>query len=208
MPQILKRVVLSALISCALVVVGASTAMALPYNRTDGRTGTRGASTNTNKKQDRLCQQASVVREKVVKQFNKRTPGRKICKYGLRGGRKPSTQQIERYLQTLKRMIAPPATPQTEAASVSSTLASAGASSYSSTGGGTVPACASESGTNYSTGPSNTNPTSGATGRYQIIPSTHAALCSDLGWSPADQDECAQRIYEAQGSGAWVGCGG
>lgn len=75
-----------------------------------------------------------------------------------------------------------------------------------STGAAGLPACASESGTNYSTGPDNTNPSS-ATGRYQILQSTHAALCSDLGWSPGDQDKCAGRIYKAQGSGAWVNCG-
>jgi hypothetical protein len=70
-----------------------------------------------------------------------------------------------------------------------------------------VPACASESGTDYSTGPDNTNASSGATGRYQIIPSTAAAYGCDLS-SPAGQDACAQRIYRGQGASAWVGCGG
>lgn len=80
-------------------------------------------------------------------------------------------------------------------------------SSYSSSSGASgVPACASESGTNYSTGPDNTNASS-ATGRYQIIASTHASICPDLGWSPGEQDQCAARIYRQQGAGAWVGCG-
>jgi muramidase (phage lysozyme) len=70
-----------------------------------------------------------------------------------------------------------------------------------------VPACASESGTNYSTGASNTNPSSGATGRYQILPSTAAAYGCSL-TTPAGQDACAQTIYQHQGAGAWVGCGG
>jgi hypothetical protein len=73
-------------------------------------------------------------------------------------------------------------------------------------GSGTLPACASESGTNYSTGSDNTNASSGATGRYQITPSTAANYGCDLGTS-AGQDACAQTIYEHQGAGAWVGCG-
>lgn len=77
----------------------------------------------------------------------------------------------------------------------------------SSTGASGVPACASESGSNYSTSASNTNSSSGATGRYQIIPSTAAAYGCNLG-SPAGQDACAQTIYQHQGAGAWVGCGG
>jgi hypothetical protein len=76
-----------------------------------------------------------------------------------------------------------------------------------SSGASGLPACASESGSNYSTGAANTNPSSGATGRYQVIPSTHASLCPDLGWSPGEQDQCAARIFHAQGAGAWVGCG-
>jgi hypothetical protein len=81
-------------------------------------------------------------------------------------------------------------------------------SSYGGGGGaGGVPACASESGTNYSTGAANTNPSSGATGRYQIIPSTASAYGCDLS-TPAGQDACAVRIYHGQGAGAWVGCGG
>jgi hypothetical protein len=70
-----------------------------------------------------------------------------------------------------------------------------------------VPACASESGTDYSTGSDNTNASSGATGRYQITPSTAAGYGCDLA-TPAGQDACAQTIYEHQGASAWVGCGG
>ena len=70
-----------------------------------------------------------------------------------------------------------------------------------------VPACASESGDDYSTGSDNTNVSSGATGRYQILPSTAAAYGCDLA-TPAGQDACAQTIYQHQGAGAWVGCGG
>jgi hypothetical protein len=72
---------------------------------------------------------------------------------------------------------------------------------------GTVPACASESGTNYSTGSSNTNASSGSTGRYQILPSTAAAYGCNMA-TAAGQDACAQTIYQHQGASAWVGCGG
>jgi hypothetical protein len=50
------------------------------------------------------------------------------------------------------------------------------------------------------------NSSSGARGKYQVIPSTHAAHCSDLGWSPGEQEECAARVFKAQGAGAWVNC--
>jgi hypothetical protein len=50
------------------------------------------------------------------------------------------------------------------------------------------------------------NGSSGAYGKYQIIPSTWAAHCSDLGRDPAGQERCAARVYEAQGAGAWVNC--
>jgi hypothetical protein len=93
-------------------------------------------------------------------------------------------------LAVLERMVAP-----------------AHAASSPTTGAGTLPACASESGTNYSTGSENTNGSSGATGRYQITPSTAANYGCSLA-TPAGQDACAQTIYEHQGTGAWTGCGG
>jgi hypothetical protein len=46
------------------------------------------------------------------------------------------------------------------------------------------------------------NPSSGATGAYQIIPSTAAAYGCDLSY-PAGQDACASEIYAAEGAGAW-----
>ena len=97
-------------------------------------------------------------------------------------------------LAVLNRMLAP-------APTVTST------STFSTAGASGVPACASESGTDYSTGPSNTNGSSGATGRYQILPSTAAAYGCDLS-TAGGQDACAATIYEHQGASAWVGCGG
>jgi hypothetical protein len=132
---------------------------------------------------------------------------------------KVTDDRIVHSTNVLHRMFAPPPTPvvastpapvpTVSATPVTSTPAvssSAPVATASASGGGGVPACASESGTNYSTGADNTNP-SGATGRYQIIPSTAANYGCDLS-TPAGQDACAQTIYSHQGASAWVGCGG
>jgi hypothetical protein len=200
MPQILKRIFLCALTTCAVVSVSASSAAARTQN---GFMPQRGEVTHA---QDSLCSAAHIVRKKVIDQFGKRAPGRDICRYGFSPGVKATKNQEKTYLETLQRMIAPPPVAVQYAASGFSPAPQS--SAYSAGVSSAVPGCASESGTNYSTGPSNTNPSSGATGRYQIIPSTHASLCPDLGWSPSAQDQCAARIYKAQGSSAWVGCGG
>jgi hypothetical protein len=49
------------------------------------------------------------------------------------------------------------------------------------------------------------NPSSGAYGAYQILPSTSAAYGCDMS-SPAGQDACAAEIYAAEGSSPWS-CG-
>lgn len=138
---------------------------------------------------------------KVAKEFGRRAPGRNIIKDGVASGGPASDAQLAASLAVLQRMLAPPASTSTAAGSYGATAP------VSSAGAAGVPACASESGTNYSTGPSNTNPSSGATGRYQILPSTAAAYGCDLS-TAAGQDACAQTIYAHQGAGAWVGCGG
>jgi Transglycosylase-like domain len=130
----------------------------------------------------------------VVRIFGRRAPGRNIVKDGIAPRRPATDAQTLASLSVLDRMVAP--------ASSSPTISSAAGS-----GAGTLPACASESGTNYSTGSDNTNASSGATGRYQITPSTAANYGCELGTS-AGQDACAQTIYEHQGASAWVGCGG
>lgn len=133
----------------------------------------------------------------VAHKLGRRAPGRNIVRYGTGAHRRPSDRQTLSSLGVLQRMLTP--SPSSSGASASTPTAAAG--------GGGVPACASESGTNYSTGADNTNPSSGATGRYQILPSTAAAYGCNLGTS-AGQDACAQTIYQHQGAGAWVGCGG
>jgi hypothetical protein len=130
----------------------------------------------------------------VSHKFGPRTPGRNIIKDGIGHGRAATDAETVSSLNVLQRMLAP-----------APTVTSTGA--VSSAGAAGVPACASESGTNYSTDASNTNPSSGATGRYQILPSTAAAYGCSLA-TPAGQDACAATIYRNQGAGAWVGCGG
>ena len=137
------------------------------------------------------------VYRQVAQKLGRRAPGRNIVKNGVAAGGALSDAHVVASLAVLERMLAP--APSSSTTSSSAAVASAGASG--------VPACASESGTNYSTGPSNTNPSSGATGRYQILPSTAAAYGCDLS-TPGGQDACAQTIYAHQGAGAWVGCGG
>lgn len=130
----------------------------------------------------------------VVHMLGRRAPGRNIVKDGITVHRRATDAQTLASLSVLDRMVAP--------GSSSTTVSPA-----AGTATGTLPACASESGTNYSTGSDNTNASSGATGRYQITPSTAANYGCDLGTS-AGQDACAQTIYQHQGASAWVGCGG
>jgi hypothetical protein len=132
---------------------------------------------------------------KVAHQLGARVPGRNIVSDGMPSGHRPTDAQTVSSLTVLQRMLAPAASVATS----TSTADTAGAAG--------VPACASESGTDYSTGADNTNPSSGATGRYQILPSTAQAYGCDLS-TAAGQDACAQVIYEHQGASAWVGCSG
>jgi hypothetical protein len=134
----------------------------------------------------------------VVRLFGRRAPGRNIIKDGVAPHKAATDAQTLASLAVLERMVAP-------APQATSTAAPAAASSAA--GAGTLPSCASESGTNYSTGSDNTNASSGATGRYQITPSTAANYGCSLA-TPAAQDACAQTIYQHQGAGAWTGCGG
>lgn len=137
----------------------------------------------------------------VAHRLGRQVPGRNIVADGTLHGGRPSDAQTLASLAVLRRMLAPAAT--SSSATGTSEVSGAG----SAAGAPGVPACASESGDNYSTGPDNTNPSSGATGRYQILPSTAAAYGCDL-TTAAGQDACAETIYAHQGASAWVGCGG
>lgn len=139
----------------------------------------------------------------VSHKLGRRAPGRNILENGTKGDRSVTDAQTVSSLVVLERMLAPLA----GATNATSAPASAGVIGGSPAGAGGVPACASESGSNYSTGATNTNGSSGATGRYQILPSTAAAYGCSLA-TAAGQDACAQTIYAHQGASAWVGCGG
>jgi hypothetical protein len=139
---------------------------------------------------------------KVARELGRRAPGRNIVRDGVSKGRGATDAEVVASLTVLQRMLAAALAP---APTATSTVA--GSAPVSGAGAGGVPACASESGTNYSTGASNTNASSGATGRYQITPGTAAAYGCNLS-TPSGQDACAQTIYAHQGAGAWVGCGG
>ena len=132
----------------------------------------------------------------VVRVVGRRAPGRNIVEQGVAPHKPATDAQTVASLAVLQRMVAPA---QPAAASAAGAASTAGA--------GSLPACAAESGTNYSTGSANTNASSGATGRYQITPSTAANYGCSLA-TPAGQDACAQTIYAHQGAGAWTGCGG
>ena len=129
----------------------------------------------------------------VVRLLGRRAPGRNIVEQGVAPHRAATDAETLASLSMLQRMVAPAPAASGPAAQAS--------------GAGSLPACASESGTDYSTGSENTNASSGATGRYQITPSTSAAYGCSL-TTPAGQDACAQTIYQHQGAGAWTGCGG
>lgn len=96
--------------------------------------------------------------------------------------------------------ITPPSAPSTSSASSTS-----GTSGSSASSGYTIPSSIvqCESGGNYSA----VNPTSGAGGAYQILPSTWQAyggqgLPQDA--PPAEQDRIASEIYANQGASAWT----
>jgi muramidase (phage lysozyme) len=86
-----------------------------------------------------------------------------------------------------------------------STTTTTTTTSYSSSGGYSIPSSivACESGGNYRA----VNPSSGAGGAYQILPSTWAAYGGaglPQNASPAEQNAIAAKIYAAQGASAWV----
>jgi hypothetical protein len=120
---------------------------------------------------------------------------------------KASRAEVAESTDTLRRMlyVPKPAPAPAPVASTGSSASTGTTSTYSApSAGGPEQFAGCESGGKWNA----VNPSSGAYGKYQIMPSTHADLCSDLGWDPSSQTACANRIYETQGSGAWAQCGG
>lgn len=129
-----------------------------------------------------------------------RTPGRNIRRYGLNNHRKSKCKHLRRSNRTFKRWLAPPPAPVAPGDTSSAGIDSPAAPAYAG-GQYSIPSdiVMCESGGDYGA----VNPSSGAYGAYQILPSTSAALGCDMS-SPAGQDECAKRVWNTQGRGAWV----
>lgn len=146
----------------------------------------------------------------VAKRFGARTPGRNIVRDGLRNGHRASRAHIRRSLAVLRRMLRP--TPPRRVRVVRRPVAftpvvtHARAPTPAADPAG-LPDCTwrPESGGDWHA----LNASSGAGGRYQIIPSTWAAYGghgSPQNASPAEQTAVAKRVYAGQGAGAWVNC--
>jgi hypothetical protein len=139
----------------------------------------------------------------VARQHGTRAPGRNIRKWGVLfkgtvfdatcGELRRSRAQLRKLLTAPPLMRSNPVPPAQPPAGVKSDFDTA-----------TLPACTwqPESGGDYNA----VNASSGARGKYQIMPSTHDGLCPDLGWDPGGQEACAVRIWKEQGAGAWVNC--
>ena len=153
----------------------------------------------------------------VAQKFGSRAPGRNIITQGLASGQQAGASDVLHSIGVLERMLHPAPVVQASAPAPTSTAAPAPASTSSSssstqptatqsTGGsgyaipGYIVQC--ESGGNWHA----VNPSSGAGGAYQIMPSTWQAyggsgLPQDA--SPAEQSAIASKIWSSAGPGAW-----
>jgi hypothetical protein len=151
----------------------------------------------------------SALYHAAADKLGKDAVGRNIRRNGVRtsaGVREARGSDYARSIATLDRWLHPAPAP---------VVASAAAAPQSAphvaqgAGSGGMPACADESHGNYSTGPANTNASSGATGRWQTLRSHYnrGGICQEFDVnSPSGQDGCAHKILEEQGASAWVGC--
>jgi hypothetical protein len=168
---------------------------------------------------------------KVAVKMGRRAPGRNIVRWGFGPDKKATDAQVLVSIGVLERMLVPaplvpPAvtplvtptantplnSPDTQVNSPATGVSDSGASAATTgasdaTSGSSLPACTwqPESGGN----PSAVNPSSGAGGYYQIMPSTWSAYGGS--GSPQDapmseQTAVAQKIYQSQGPGAWTNC--
>ena len=113
--------------------------------------------------------------------------------------RRPTHAELVSYQDALTRMLA-----SSEPASAS---ADSGSAADTAAGSGSMPTCTwePESGGDWSA----VNSSSGAGGRYQILPSTWAAYGgtgAPQDASPAEQTAVAERILQSVGTSAWVNC--
>ncbi|MBV9748259.1 MAG: transglycosylase family protein, partial [Acetobacteraceae bacterium] len=151
-----KRTILTAIAVAALGLPAAATA-ALPSS---------------------TAQHYQAAYDAVAHKFGARAPGRNIVRWGLAGGKPASSSDVLRSTGLLERMLHPvpvvQATPTAAPASAAAAPARPAASSTASYGGGySIPGyiVQCESGGNWHA----VNPSSGAGGAYQIMPSTWQA---------------------------------
>jgi hypothetical protein len=147
---------------------------------------------------------------KVARKLSKRAPGRNIRKWGVyrhHKVRNAPCHELRASLHKLRSMVAPP--PTRGSAGVAAPAAVGGTSQPAGTaaGGSGLPSCtwAPESGGSYSA----YNASSGAGGKYQIIPSTwraYGGTGSPQTAPAAEQERIAARVYAGQGAGAWTNC--
>jgi hypothetical protein len=117
----------------------------------------------------------------------------------------PTDAQVREFSQRLELCIHPPPppapAPEPEPAAASTEYTSTPApAAPTSTGGGCPSYMAAEA-----SSPSAVNASSGASGCYQVLPSTAAAMgpaCADV-----NADSCVAAICASQGNGAWAASG-
>lgn len=129
--------------------------------------------------------------------------GRNIVDDGLSSGKAPSDARVAESNATMQRWLNPPA--PSPAASVSegdagSTPVATSVPTAPVSTGGCPSYMAAEAGS-----PDAVNPSSGAAGCYQVLPSTAAAMggaCADV-----NADSCVAAICASQGNAAWASSG-
>ena len=146
---------------------------------------------------------------KVRHVHGQRAPGRNIRRDGVRfrGVTFDATcGELRRSRRQLQRLLRRPAYPGLRTEAVPPPQPPGGVQTATvdgiyGQGGWAIPEdiVMCESGGNYGA----VNPSSGAYGAYQILPSTSAALGCNMS-TPAGQDECAAKVWATQGRGAWV----
>lgn len=154
---------------------------------------------------------------RVAAKFGHRAPGRNIVRWGFGSGQRVTDAQVVNSIGVLERMLAPPPPPPaiaapaaastTQAPAAPATQTVTGSSNTATTSGSPLPACTwqPESGGN----PSAVNPSSGAGGYYQIMPSTWAAYGGTGAPQDApmsEQSAIAQKVWASQGPSAWTNC--
>jgi hypothetical protein len=149
----------------------------------------------------KLRHRAHVLHSKVERQVSDRAAGRDISTEGIRIRRnvaRPATaRELREFIDTLDRMLHPPAPPAPVAVA-------------------TPPATASPAPTSSSSGASTASPapstpsSGGYCGAYQFDARTWQSVGGSgtaCGASPAEQDKRAQLLLQQRGTSPWPNCG-